>query len=131
MAVLGTTVPFRLHIPARRVETMGRLLAALALGSLAACASHHHSGDADGGVYSSIRVVPETLTVTIPLGMTHVEPYKVYGTDGSGEHEITDQCALAVDGNFGSFAGATLTAIAHGGQTQVTAGCGASSGTAQ
>jgi hypothetical protein len=109
---------------------MSRVLAALAFGSLAACASHHHSGGTDGGTYESIRVAPPTLTVAIPLGGTHTEQYAVYGTDATGEHEITASCALSVDSAFGSFTGATLTAVPHGGQTQIAAACGSSTGTA-
>ena len=110
---------------------MGRVLVAVAFAMLAGCASHHHTGgDPDGGAYTSIRVSPPTLTVSIPLGGSHTEQYAVYGTDASGEHEITSSCALTVDAAFGSFSGATLTAAPHGGQTQVIAACGSSTGTA-
>lgn len=111
---------------------MGRVLATVAFGLLAGCASHHHGGgDPDGGGgYSAIRVAPSTLTLSIPLGGSQTEQYAVFGTDATGEHDITSTCALSVDSAFGAFAGATLTAGPHGGQTLVMAACGAASATA-
>src|SRR6478672_11437561 len=104
---------------------MGRLLAGLACASLVACASHHHSPDGDAGMtYSSIRVAPDQLAVNVPLGTTLTQDYAVFGTDASGEHDITASCALSVDAAFGSFNAATLTVGPHGGATQVLAACG-------
>ncbi|MBV8763054.1 MAG: hypothetical protein JO257_37555, partial [Deltaproteobacteria bacterium] len=109
---------------------MSRLVGLLAI-LVVGCASHHHGGGGDGGVYSSIRIEPALLHVSIALGTTHTEQYTVYGTDGTGEHDITASCALAVDSNFGAFNGATLTAQPHGGKTTVNGACGTTAGTAE
>jgi hypothetical protein len=109
---------------------MGRLLAGLACASLVACASHHHPGGDAGVTYSSIRVAPDQLALNVPLGGTLTQDYAVFGTDDSGEHDITTSCALGVDSAFGTFNAATLTVGPHGGTTQVLATCGAQTGTA-
>lgn len=109
---------------------MKRLVALLAV-SLVGCASHHHGGGNDGGVYSSIRIAPDPLQLSIALGTTKTQAYQVFGTDSTGEHDITASCALSVDGQFGTFTGATLTAQPHGGKTMITGACGATSGTAE
>lgn len=109
---------------------MGRLLAGLACALLVACASHHHS-DGDAGVtYSSIRVAPDQLAVNVALGGSLTQDYAVFGTDDSGEHEITANCILSIDGAFGMFNAATLTIAQHGGATSVLATCGTQTGTA-
>jgi len=94
------------------------------VGVLAACA-HHHDPGGDGGTFSSIRVLPDPVGLTVALGGSATQDYKVFGTDGAGEHDITAQCQLNVDAAFGTFNAATLYAIAHGGVTQVVAACGA------
>jgi hypothetical protein len=107
---------------------MGRLL--VLCFAVTACASHHHEPGGDAGTYSSIRVAPEMQTLNIGLGATMTQDYAVFGTDASGEHDITASCALSIDSAFGSFASATLTVAPHGGSTQVLAMCGAQTGTA-
>ena len=107
---------------------MGRLVA-LCL-AVAACASHHHTPSGDAGTYSAIRVAPETQTLNIALGASMTQDYAVFGTDATGEHDITASCILSIDSAFGSFTNATLTAAAHGGMTQVLATCGTQTGTA-
>ena len=109
---------------------MGRLIVASLACSLVACASHHHAPGADGGVYTSLRVAPEMSTLNVPLGGSQTQDYAVFGTDASGEHDITASCLLGVDSAFGSFTNATLTAGPHGGTTQVIATCGTQSATA-
>jgi len=105
-------------------------LVALFAVSVVGCASHH-AGGGDGGVYSSIRIVPDTLQLSIALGTTKTQDYQVFGTDASGERDITASCALAVDSTFGAFTGATLTAQPHGGKTTINAACGTATGTAE
>lgn len=110
---------------------MGRLLAGVACAALAACASHHHGPDGDAGVtYSSIRVAPDQLALNVALGTTMTQDYAVFGTDDSGEHDITAGCILSVDSAFGAFNAATLTVGPHGGATQVVATCGTQNATA-
>lgn len=97
-----------------------------------ACAHHGGGGGDDGGsgTYSSVRISPDSVTLTVPLGGTATQDYIVLGTDGSGEHEITSQCALEVDGNFGSFTNHTFKAVPHGGVTAVNATCNGTAGSA-
>lgn len=109
---------------------MGRLLAGLACASLVACASHHHTGGDAGVTYSSIRVAPDQLAVNVALGATLTQDYAVFGTDDSGEHDITTDCVLSIDQQFGGFTAATLTIAPHGGETQVLATCGTQTATA-
>ncbi len=112
---------------------MRRWLAATVVAmSFATACAHHGGGDGDGGTatYSSVRVVPDPVTLVVPLGGSATQDYKVLGTDASGEHDITGQCALGVDGAYGTFANATLTAVPHGGTTQVVATCGNTTGSA-
>ena len=85
---------------------MGRLLAGLACASLVACASHHHSGGDAGVAYSSIRVAPDQLAVNVALGATLTQAYAVFGTDDTGEHDITTDCILTIDEQFGGFSAA-------------------------
>ncbi|HEY6036904.1 MAG TPA: hypothetical protein VIV58_21645, partial [Kofleriaceae bacterium] len=95
------------------------------------CAHHGGGGDDDGGTtYSSVRVVPDPVTLVVPLGGTVAQDYQVLGTDSSGEHDITSHCTLSTDAMFGAFTNATFNAAPHGGTTQVTAACGASSASA-
>ncbi len=113
---------------------MGKLFAAAAAATLSlvgACAHHSGGDDDDGnGMYTSVRVSPDPVTLTVPLGGSATQDYIVLGTDDTGEHEITSKCALDVDGNFGSFASHTLTAVPHGGVTSVNATCSGTTGSA-
>jgi hypothetical protein len=111
---------------------MGKLFVATLVASLSlatACA-HHGGGDDDDDTYTSVRVVPDPVTLVVPLGGNATQNYTVLGTDSTGEHDITTKCGFMIDGNFGAFNAATLTAAPHGGMTQVIAACGASSATA-
>jgi hypothetical protein len=111
---------------------MGKLFVATVVASLsvAAACAHHGGGDDDGTTYSSIRVVPDPVTLVVPLGGSATQTYTVLGTDSSGEHDITNNCNFDVDGTFGVFAAATLTAAPHGGMTTVSAACSNLSATA-
>jgi len=100
---------------------MGKLWVAICV-LAPACATHH--GDDDSS-YTSIRIAPDPLTLTVPLGGTATQDYTVVGLDGSGEHDITTSCTLAVDTSFGDFNNThTFTAVPHGGTTSVVAACG-------
>lgn len=94
---------------------------------LVACGSG--SGD-DAGDYASIEVEPATATLSVPLGSTATQDYKVYGVNGSARTEITAQCQLGIDPDFGSFAAATATVLPRGGKTTITATCADLTGTA-
>jgi WD40-like Beta Propeller Repeat len=111
---------------------MGKLFVTALVVSLAlatACA-HHGGDDDDDATYTSVRVVPDPVTLVIPLGGSATQNYTVLGTDSSGEHDITAKCGFSIDGTFGAFNAATLTASPHGGTTQVSAACGTNSATA-
>jgi hypothetical protein len=97
--------------------------------ALAACA--HHGGDNQNTTYDSIVVEPALATLTIPLGMTGAQTYVVSGISSGTKKDITANCALTIDSNFGNFAMATVTVFPHGGKTTVTATCGTQSGTAE
>ncbi|HEX5062738.1 MAG TPA: hypothetical protein VFV99_25370 [Kofleriaceae bacterium] len=98
----------------------------LAICVLAACGSH--SGDDSD--YMSIEVEPAFTTVTVPLGGTATQDYKVYGVNGSEKTDITLKCALSMDADFGTFVDATATVLPHGGKTTITAICNTLTGTA-
>ncbi len=93
---------------------------------LAACGG---TGD-DGGHFSGIEIEPAVVTLTVPLGGTATQGYKVFGVTASGRTEITADCALSLDPDFGTFTDATATVFPHGGKTMVTATCETLSGTA-
>ena len=103
-----------------------RIWRAALVGLFAACGS----GSGSGGDYTSIEVEPATATLTIPLGSTASQDYKVFGVHGSARTEITTDCVFAMDPDFGSFAAATATVLPRGGKTTITATCDELSGTA-
>jgi hypothetical protein len=105
------------------------LLLALPL-ALAACGSHS-GGDDSSDDYSAIEVEPPFASVTVPLGGTATQDYVVYGITPGGKVDITSSCGLTIDGNFGTFNGATVTVGPHGGKTPVTAACGGLTGNAE
>lgn len=105
---------------------MGTVRVAL-IGLLLACGSH--PGDDDGN-YDSIAVEPAFTTLSVPLGGTATQDYKVYGVAGSSKTDITANCSLAVDPYFASFTGATATVFPRGGKTIITATCSSLTGTA-
>ena len=89
------------------------------------------SSGGDDGTYASIDVEPAFATVTVPLGGTTTQAYQVFGVTKSGtKKEITSDCALTMDANFGSFAAAVATVGAHGGKTAIAAACGMQTGSA-
>jgi hypothetical protein len=94
---------------------------------LAACGSNGGGGDT---AFTRIEVEPAFATLTVPLGGTATQDYQVYGVAMSGRTEITADCALALDPDFGTFAGATATVLPHGGKTTITATCGMLTGSA-
>ncbi|CAN5351670.1 hypothetical protein BH11MYX1_BH11MYX1_15700 [soil metagenome] len=112
---------------------MGKLFVAAAAASLSlvgACAHHGGDGGDDGGngMYTSVRISPDPVTLTVALGGTATQDYLVLGTDDTGEHEITSKCALDVDNNFGSFTSHTFNAVPHGGVTSISATCNGTTG---
>jgi hypothetical protein len=101
---------------------MGFRRAALCL-FLVACGGH---GDDGSGLpdFASIEVDPAFTTVTVPLGGTADQAYKVFGVDSSGDKtEITTQCSLSIDPDFGSFNAAVATVVPRGGKANITAAC--------
>jgi WD40-like Beta Propeller Repeat len=93
------------------------------LALLVACGGNSGGGD-DGLDFERIEVEPPFAEHTVELGETASQGYTVFGVHGSKRTDITARCALAIDASFGSFAGATLTILAHGGKTTIDATCG-------
>lgn len=105
---------------------MRYLLLAVVLG---ACGSSSGGDDAEGDI-SRIEVEPAFADVTVLLGGSATQDYVVYGVTASGRRDITSTCALAIDGTFGTFTGATVTVGPRGGKTPITAACGTLTGEA-
>ncbi len=105
---------------------MGRLCLALVC-ALAACGSNGGGDDSD---FTGIEVEPAFATVTVPLGGTATQDYKVYGVTMSGKTDITSKCTLGMDPDFGTFAAAQATVLPRGGKTTITASCDTQTGTA-
>jgi len=98
--------------------------------ALALLGCGNSNGDDDGN-YASVEVEPPYAALSVPLGGTATQDYKVLGVTASGtKRDITSTCALALDPAFGTFSAATVTVVAHGGKTAVTAACGAVTGSA-
>ncbi len=108
-------------------------VASAALVSFASCGKHHGGDDTaiDGGAYQSIRVSPESATLTVPLGGTGTQTYQVIGQAQGEDQDITASCALSLDQAFGQANAAVVTVGAHGGIATITATCGTLMGTAQ
>jgi hypothetical protein len=96
---------------------------ALAL-TLASTACAKHGGGDDPASFDRLEVDPPMATLTVTLGGTAVQDYKVFGVSGSSRTDITGQCALDVNPYFGAFTGATVTVGPHGGKTSIDALCG-------
>ena len=91
---------------------MGTRLVALAL--LCACGHHHDGGDGDAGLtFSAIHVKPDAATLVVPLGGTATQDYTVLGTDSTRRARHHGELhARRSTATFGTFANATLTAVA-------------------
>jgi hypothetical protein len=97
---------------------------------VAACGSR--SGDDQPSMYESIEIEPALATVTLPLGGSATQAYKVYGVaNGYEKQDITATCSLAIDASYGAFTDATVTVQGRGGKTPITASCDGLSGEAQ
>lgn len=92
----------------------------------AACGGGGNYRETDAGLesFDTIVVEPADARVLVPLGGTVTKSYFVYGVKDGVRTDITAQCTLAMDVRFGSIAGNSVTVIARGGRTSVTATCG-------
>lgn len=93
------------------------------LGLAAACGS---SGDDDDGPDPGdpIEMDPPMARVTVPLGSTVNQDYRVFSVDSRGDRtDITSGCSLAIDAAFGTVSSSTVTVHARGGETLVRASC--------
>jgi hypothetical protein len=106
---------------------MGLFRITMVLAVCAAACGGHHGGD-DATTYTSIEVDPPLATVTVALGATATQAYTVYGVLDGTKTDITDDCILSVDAEFGTFTDATVTVGPHGGKTPVVATCMAQTG---
>lgn len=88
-------------------------------------------GDDDGpSPDDPIELDPPMARVTVPLGTTVTQGYRVLSVAGDGTRtDVTAECALTVDAAFATVAGATLTVLPRGGETPVRAQCGPRSAT--
>lgn len=114
---------------------------------LPACGSADGGGDEilggtpDGGdeggetaaKWSSIRVEPADATIDVQLdGTPATQSYKIFGTSGGSETEITSSCGLTTsDPTFGTFAGGTLSLARRGGDVDILATCDGTMGSAK
>ena len=99
---------------------------------LGACGGKKPGGaDAGPTTYDTIDVEPATAEVQVPLGGTASQVYTVYGVVDGTQTDITGSCAIGISSAFGTVSGATVTVGGHGGKSQVTAVCGAQTGTAE
>src|SRR6185295_1167680 len=81
------------------------------------------SGTGGGPQYDEVTIDPPKASLTVQLGKTTSQSYKAFGTLDGKKSEVTDSCGWSVDAAFGAMTGPTFTAIAHGGETQVSATC--------
>ncbi|HLM76744.1 MAG TPA: hypothetical protein VK459_28785 [Polyangiaceae bacterium] len=79
--------------------------------------------------FESVVIEPKAVALSIDLGSSQTQQYKAFGLKGDQKTDISGECDWSVPSPFGSMTGPTLTAIAHGGATVVTANCGALSAT--
>jgi len=99
------------------------------LGALVLVFACGGSGDGPGD-FTSIELDPPTASLTVPLGGSATQRYRVYGVDGSARTDITSSCTLEIDPSFGTAADATVTVLPRGGKTTVVATCGMQRGQA-
>jgi hypothetical protein len=97
----------------------------LALLLAAAACGSSSDGDDDGPTPDDpIVMEPPMARVTVPLGSTVNQDYRVFSVDAGGDRtDITSSCTIALDAAFGTVSAATVTVLAHGGETQVRATC--------
>lgn len=106
-----------------------RFRRAVVLSVLVACGNN--GGDDGLGDFASIEVEPSFAAVTVPLGGTVDQSYKVFGVSASGSRkEITTKCSLTIDPEFGSFTDAVATVVPRGGKANITAACAEQAGAA-
>ncbi|HLL21614.1 MAG TPA: hypothetical protein VK427_05760, partial [Kofleriaceae bacterium] len=101
---------------------------AVALCFLVACGGG--GGGDDTADFEQIELDPAFAMVTVELGSTAQQTYKVYGVNGGKRSDITSRCGLDLDAAFGTTSGATVTVHARGGKTTVNAACGTLTGQA-
>lgn len=85
------------------------------------------NGDDDGGPGPDdpVELDPPLARVTVPLGTTVPQAYKVWSVAADATRtDITAQCTLTVDPQFGQVVAATVNVQPHGGETVVRAQCG-------
>ena len=118
---------------------MRRVLLAAGLAILWACGGDDNTGF-DGGkdgqsdsavTYANVVVDPPDVTLTVPITGGATQDYKAYADVGGQSHvDVTSQCTFKVaDATLGTFTAATFGSAARGGDTVVTATCGAGQGT--
>lgn len=105
-----------------RTMRLRRFALPLALGLLAGACSSKNGGD-DPASFDHLEVEPASATLAVTLGGTAARDYQVFGVRGSSRTDITKQCLLSINPEFGTFAGATVTVVAHGGKTAIDALC--------
>ena len=99
------------------------------VGLIAVTACAHH--DPNTTIFDAIVVDPPQATLNVPLAGTAMQPYQVFGMKGGTQTDITADCMLSVDPNFGTATDAVVTVGPHGGKTSVVATCGSQAGMAQ
>ena len=92
-------------------------------GLLAACGGRSKSSS-DANAYSKVIVKPENQTLQVALGGSASQTYQVIGLVNGVETDITADCTLTVDNNFGRFEASKVTVGTRGGQTEIGATCG-------
>ena len=99
------------------------------VGLLAVVGCAHH--DPNNTVYDAIVVDPPQATLNVPLAGMATQPYQVFGMEGGSQTDITADCVLSIDPNFGTAMDALVTVGPHGGKTLVSATCNTQVGTAE
>jgi hypothetical protein len=117
---------------------LGSAAAVAACGGGSSTGTGSSGGDTGGGgsgggtpSFDSVAIEPASATLTVSLGGTASQTYKAFGVKAGKKTEITKTCSWSVDQAFGAMADNVLAAKPHGGVSQVSATCGALSGTSQ